>query len=155
MPVELSSARRRIRVDLRRVKRVAERLLEGVQREKMVLSVLLTDDQEMAALHERWMGDPSPTDVLSFGGVTAGARLKKSEQVFSPAPAVTPPVLGDIAISVETAARRSPGDPMKEIEKYLVHGVLHLVGHDHAKAREKKTMWAEARRLRRLIAKES
>jgi len=104
---------------------------------------LLTDDQEMAELHERWMGDPSPTDVLSFP-----ARAKV------PFPGVVP-FLGDIAISVETAARRAPGDPIKEIEKYLVHGVLHLVGHNHAKMAEKKKMWAEARRLRRLIAKES
>ena len=145
MPVELRSAQRRIRVDLRRVKQVAEKLLEGVHREKMVVSVLLTDDQEMAALHERWMDDPSPSDVLSFPAEEKGTLHFGTHHLF----------LGDIAISAETAARRSPGDPMKEIEKYLVHGVLHLVGHDHAKAEEKKKMWAEARRLRRLIAEES
>ncbi len=75
MPFELRCAQRRIRVDLRRVKQVAEKLLEGVQREKMVLSVLLTDDQEMAALHERWMGDPSPTDVLSFPAQERGRSI--------------------------------------------------------------------------------
>ncbi len=145
MPVELRNAQRRIRVDVRRVKRVAEKLLEGLRREKMVLSLLLTGDRQMATLHERWMGDPSPTDVLSFP-----MKAVRPE----PVEGQRPRLLGDIAISVEMAARRHPRDPMKEIEKYLIHGILHLVGHDHVRAVDHKKMSAEARRLSRLIAKE-
>ena len=149
MPVELRSTQRRIRVDLRRVKQAAEKLLKGLKREQMVLSVLLTGDREMAQLHERWMADPSPTDVLSFP--QDPQRRRPPEAASGASLRRTPPILGDIAISVETAARRAPRDPMKEIEKYLIHGALHLVGHDHARPREKMAMRAEARRLRRLI----
>ena len=138
MPVELRNNQRR-KVDIRRLKKISQVLLDEVGQGHRVLSVLLTDDAEMADLHERWMGDPAPTDVLSFPAEGVGPAEEG--------------LLGDIAISVETAARRSPRNLMKEIESYLVHGVLHLTGHDHARAAEKKRMWAEARRLKQRIGK--
>lgn len=128
MPVELRATGRRVRLDLRRIRAQTEFLLERVGRGGQTLSVLLTDDRRMAALHERWMGEEGPTDVLSFPMEEQG-------------------ILGDIVISVETAARRGRGGPERELLRCLVHGVLHLTGHDHRTKAQKARMDRLARRL--------
>ena len=84
------------------------------------LAVLLCNDLEIASLNAAWRGKPRATDVLSFpgGGATAEGRVH----------------LGDLAISVETAARaaRRERRPLRwEIETLLAHGFLHLLGFDH------------------------
>ena len=73
----------------------------------------------MADLHERYMDEPGPTDVLSFpldeaDGTGDGRRL-----------------LGDVVIAPAVAARNNPDDPAAELRLLLVHGILHLLGHDH------------------------
>ena len=132
MPVELRSAQRKIRVDYRRLKQDARRLLTAVGRPEAVLSILLTDDRKIAQLHERWMDLTGPTDVMSFpmGGE----------------------ILGDIVISVETAARRSPRNLQQEIRRYLIHGLLHLNGHDHLNQKDRTRMNRQAARLSRVLA---
>ena len=143
MPVELRNAQRRIRLNTRRLKRIGEQLLSAVERREAVLSLLLTDDKWIAELHERWMGDSSSTDVLSFPQRRQGERLVIKGDV--------PELLGDVVISVETAARRSPRDPMKEIVRYLIHGLLHLMGHDHLRVSDRREMTRETQRLRRAL----
>ncbi len=93
-------------------------------------SVVLVDDAAIAALNRDYRGVVGPTDVLAFP-MTEGrfARL-------------TPDCLGDVVISVETAARqRRGGDLHAELALLLVHGILHLVGYDHRTAREQQRMW--------------
>ena len=136
MPVELRNAQRAVPLDTRRLKRQAEALLAAAGQEGSVLSVLLTDDRRMARLHERWMGEPGPTDVMSF-------------------PMGEARILGDVVISVETAARRRPKNPAGEVLRYLVHGLLHLTGHDHRRKAERLRMDRQARLLRRKAGKGS
>ncbi len=160
MPVELRNAQRTVRLDLRRLRGAARQMLEAVGRPEATLSVLLTGDREMAQLHERWMGEPGPTDVLSFpmGEVMKrrnGEPGKRRWSRFADSP--TPPfshsnVLGDIAISVEMAARRRPRDVQREVTRLLIHGLLHLIGHDHVRATDRRRMDREARRLWRLLS---
>ena len=138
MPVEIRNHQRRVRLSLPRIKKAAEALLQAVGRSDAVLSLLLVDDRQMGRLHQQWMGDPLPTDVLSFSQDPPVKRRSKGGP---------PDVLGDIVISAETAARRGPSAVGREIIRYLVHGVLHLAGHDHARPREKERMSREARRL--------
>ena len=128
MPVDLRNEQRAVPLDTRRLRRQAESLLAAVGRPDSVLSVLVTDDRRIAPLHERWMGEPGPTDVMSFPMEEAG-------------------ILGDIVISAETAARRRPKDPAAEVLRYLVHGLLHLTGHDHRGKAERLRMDRRARRL--------
>lgn len=132
MPVELRNAQRAVRIDARRLRKEAEVLLEAVGRSGAVLSILITDDRRMAPLHEQWMGEPGPTDVMSF-------------------PMNEPSILGDIVISAETAARRRPKDPYKEVLRYLIHGLLHLIGHDHRNAPERERMDRHAGLLQRKV----
>lgn len=85
----------------------------------LVATLLLTDDESVRQLNVAWRGQDKATNVLSF-----------------PAPPMpgTPRHLGDIAIAYETTAReaRDDGKPLTDHSAHLVvHGVLHLLGHDH------------------------
>lgn len=105
-------------------RRAAELVLEGRD-----VVVALVDDRTIARLHERFLGDPTPTDVLSFPH-------------------------GEIVASGDTARReaRARGiDPVHELMLYVVHGALHLAGHRDAKAKDRARMrQAERRALRAL-----
>jgi len=96
------------------------------------LSLLLTDDTALQSLNHQFLGHNHPTDVLSF----PSGELD---------PATNRRYLGDIAISYPTARRQAQqaAHPIRaELQLLIVHGVLHLLGHDHARAAEKKKMWA-------------
>jgi probable rRNA maturation factor len=111
----------------RRVRTRAHALLAAMGRPGAGLSVLLTTDGRIRALNRRWRRVDHATDVLSFP---------------SDDPPGSGPHLGDVAISLDTAARRArrAGRSVgEEVDRYLVHGLLHLAGHDHdrpARARE-------------------
>lgn len=133
MPVELRNAQRRVGLDLRRFRRDAQRLLDAVGEQRQLLSILLTDDRQMAWLHQRWMGIEGATDVMSF-------------------PMGGPQVLGDIVISAETAVRRRPADPQAEAVRCLIHGLLHLLGYDHRTSAQRLRMSRRARWLSGRVA---
>lgn len=95
------------------------------------LSILLTDDGGIKPLNGRWRGRDVATDVLSF-------------------PLEEGPVLGDVVISVQTAAGRvdvGVWELEDELLFLLIHGTLHLVGHDHQDPAERDAMEAEEQRL--------
>lgn len=155
MPVELRDEQRAIRLDTRRLKRQAESLLAAVGRAGSTLSILLTDDRRMAPLHERWMGEEGPTDVMAFPmDEQTNRRIGEPANRRGHDLAPSPPrsfahsnVLGDIVISAEMAARRRPKGPHGEVLRYLVHGLLHLTGHDHREKAERLRMERKARLL--------
>ncbi len=135
--MKLRNTQRRVRVDSRRIRKGMERLLEAVGHPEAEVGLLLVGDRRMAVLHEQWMGEKGPTDVISFpmGRPPGGA----------------PELLGDIVISAETARRCSPEDPTREVIRYMVHGLLHLLGHDHRRLPDRRRMNREARCLQRLV----
>ncbi|MEA5632976.1 MAG: rRNA maturation RNase YbeY [Cutibacterium granulosum] len=100
------------------------------------LSILLVDETAMSAYHEKFMGLSGPTDVLSF----------PMDELRVPADGQTPPtgVLGDIVMCPTVTARQAPENgrtPDGEAEYLLIHGLLHLLGHDHAEPEEKRIMF--------------
>ena len=100
------------------------------------LSVLLVDETTMAAYHEKYMDEPGPTDVLSF----------PMDELRPPKDGEEPPIgmLGDIVLcpSVTAAqAAASSRTPEEEADYLLIHGLLHLLGYDHAEPDEKKVMF--------------
>jgi len=105
------------------------------------LGLRVVDDAQMSALHLRYMGEAGPTDVLSF-----------APDALAPDPI---PALGDIAIDWDAVVRqaRGPG-PRAQLDEatiLLVHGLAHLLGHDHRDRREGRAMArVEATVLRRL-----
>ena len=86
------------------------------------VTVLLTSDATMQDLNRRFRGKNTPTDVLSFPASNLVQNQKKNQEI------------GDVAISVETAQRQSveQGHSLAaEIKVLMLHGLLHLAGHDH------------------------
>ena len=118
-------------VDPERIEAEAEILLGLVDQADAELSVLLCDDVYIQPLNAQWRDKDEPTDVLSF-------------------PQNDPVVLGDVVISVQTAARQADqaGHPLvDEIRVLLAHGLLHLLGHDHHDPDEAQQMRDEEVRL--------
>jgi probable rRNA maturation factor len=105
------------------------------------LSIILTDDARLHELNLSYRKVDAPTDVLSFPASETdpetGARY-----------------IGDILISIPRAQSQAQaaGHPLEaEVQLLVVHGVLHLLGHDHARAKDKARMWkAQAAVLERL-----
>lgn len=100
------------------------------------LSILLVDEETMASYHERFMDLPGPTDVMSF----------PMDELRAPDPDEEPPLglLGDIVLCPQVTSRQAAENgrrPDEEAEYLLVHGLLHLLGHDHAEPEEKEVMF--------------
>ena len=95
------------------------------------LSIVLTDNARLQRLNRDYLGVDAPTDVLSF-------PASESD------PETGLPYLGDILISIPRARAqaKAAGHALEsEVQLLVVHGVLHLLGHDHAKPKEKAKMW--------------
>jgi probable rRNA maturation factor len=129
---------RRSGVDGRALVAAAKRLMAAVGEHDSALSLSLVGDEAIRALNREYRGRDTPTDVLSF-------PLDDSRD-----PAVPERLLGDVVISVETARRQAAGydAPLqRELYRLLIHGVLHLKGHDHVERSERRVMEREERRL--------
>ncbi len=102
------------------------------------LSVLLVDTSAMEQLHVQWMDEPGPTDVLSF----PMDELRPSRSDDDPDP--EPGLLGDVVICPEVAheqARQAGHAVEDEIALLCTHGILHLLGYDHAEPEEERAMF--------------
>ncbi|MFO7561589.1 MAG: rRNA maturation RNase YbeY [Enhygromyxa sp.] len=130
----------------RRLRRAAQRLRVD-PRAFASLGLRIVDDAEMARLHLEFMGEPGPTDVLSF---TPEAPYKSDESDEFDRPG-----LGDLVLdwdAVERQARdRSAAALLDEATVLLVHGLAHLHGHDHRTRAEGRAMHALERRLLRAL----
>lgn len=106
------------------------------------LSILFIDPEPMVELHERWLDLPGPTDVMSFPMDELRPGTPDHET-----PAGT---LGDIVICPQVAAKQALQAGHSAVEEMLLlttHGILHLLGYDHAEPQEKEEMFALQRTL--------
>ena len=111
------------------------------------LSVLLVDEGPMTDLHVKWMDEPGPTDVLSFPmdelrppsmGSAHGARAAGDDGGPEPG------LLGDVVLCPQVAAvqaKQAGHSTQDELELLCVHGILHLLGYDHADPEEEAEMF--------------
>ena len=135
----------------RRLVRVLERLVTEIGEPGTSVSLTLVRDPEMRRLNREHRGKDAPTDVLSFPMYAPEAFDR--EGATRPLPFDengAERMLGDIVVSVDTAARQAADydAPLeREIERLLIHAVLHLAGHDHLVPGERAVMEAEERRL--------
>jgi probable rRNA maturation factor len=105
----------------------------GIHRESE-LSISLVDEDEMSALHIRWMDEPGATDVLSFP--MDEIKPHSSDQ--------GPGMVGDVVLCPDYAARQAAeaGHGLQEeLELLTVHGILHLLGYDHREDEEREMMF--------------
>jgi probable rRNA maturation factor len=124
--VSIINPEKLVRFDPRLLRRVVRQIVRQAGVRKGNINLAVVNDVSIAALHERYLGDPSPTDVLSFVLESAPGYLE-----------------GEVAASAETAARTAPeyGWPAAaELQLYLLHGVLHLVGYNDHTPRQKAAM---------------
>ncbi len=106
------------------------------------LTVRLVDPETIATLNQRWMDKTGPTDVLSFpmDELTPGTEGAESEEGY----------LGDIALCPQVAEQQAPAaghSAVDEIELLTVHGILHLLGYDHAEPAAHQEMFGIQGRL--------
>ena len=125
-PRVVVSNRQDLPVDESGLAALAERVLagEGAPDGELTLSFVSTD--EMEELHERYTGEDGPTDVLAFPMGEDG-------------------MLGDVVIC-PGEARRNNEDMDEELRLLVVHGTLHLLGHDHQEAVARRAMWTRQER---------
>ena len=132
-PAVLISDRQSAPVDVDALASLARQTLLAEGLSEVELSLSFVDEAEMEDLHVRYLDEPGPTDVLSFPlddeAGEDGLRL-----------------LGDVVIAPAVAARNNPDDPGSELRLLLVHGILHLLGHDHMEQTDRATMWARQER---------
>lgn len=129
-------------VDRRLLRSRALRVLRELERSDAELSIALVDDATIAELNRKYRSKTGPTDVLSFSQI---------EGEHAP---LAGNLLGDVVISLETAARQARAAHRgldSEVAQLLIHGVAHLIGHDHERDEEARVMQRLERRLRRAI----
>jgi probable rRNA maturation factor len=109
------------------------------------LSILFTSDDRIAELNDQYLGRTGPTNVLAFPMEDPREEVPLS------------PMLGDVVISLDTAAKESGelGESFEEtVYRLLIHGILHLLGFDHERTEDARRMEKEELRLRKLIEEE-
>jgi probable rRNA maturation factor len=129
---------------------LARHVLDGMRVHPLAeLSVLLVDEAAMADLHQRWMGEEGPTDVLSF----------PMDEIWPPPPGGSqaehdgddvPGLLGDVVLCPQVAieqARKAEHSVQEELDLLCTHGILHLLGYDHAEPEEHAAMFGLQDRL--------
>lgn len=129
---------RRSGVDGRALVATAKRLLAAIDRGDASLSLTLVDDATIRELNREHRGKDRETDVLSFA-----LDDENPERL-----------LGDVVISVDTARRQAAAydAPLQnELYRLLIHGLLHVMGHDHEETGERREMEREERRLAEAI----
>lgn len=125
--VEVVNRQRVVAVAATWLERVVRRAVVAIGAEAGEITVLVVDDRRIAALHDRWLGIPGPTDVLTFD-LSAGAAAG---------------LAGDIVASAETArrlARELGWQARHELAYYVIHGLLHLAGEADGTPGERRRM---------------
>lgn len=136
MSIELSNESA-VEVDLDRVQALAIHVRDELKLHPQVdVGIIFVDEEPMTELHIKWMDEPGPTDVLSFpmDELRPGSDLVPSPEG----------VLGDIVVCPQVAATQAEKAGHATIDEILLlvtHGMLHLVGFDHAEPEEEKEMF--------------
>jgi len=126
------------RIDAERVKRFAGKVLSVLNISGAEVNFVFTGDREIRRFNRKFLRRDRPTDVLAFGGGKGYTRN------------TSPRFLGDVMISVDRAkihARRFRSTVGAELELYIVHGVLHLLGYDDRMAKERRRMCTKEKQV--------
>ena len=144
MEILISNEYPEIKVDNKAIKRHIGKILRSLDCNEHEISILFVGDQGIRELNHQFRSIDRPTDVLSF------PQLEEDEPEM---PGIA--VLGDVAISLETARQQSEEHGLsleEEITLLLIHGILHLLGYDHEISdKEDKRMRIKTRELFDLI----
>jgi probable rRNA maturation factor len=131
---------------------LARHVLDGMRVHPLAeLSVLLVDEVAMTGLHQRWMGEDGPTDVLAFPMDELGLPPPGGSQAeHGTDDEAAETLLGDVVLCPQVAveqARRAEHSVQDELDLLCTHGILHLLGYDHAEPDEHAAMFGLQDRL--------
>jgi probable rRNA maturation factor len=131
---------------------LARHVLDGMRVHPLAeLSVLLVDEAAMTDLHQRWLGEPGPTDVLAFPMDELRPPPPGGSQAeHGPDDEAGQALLGDVVLCPQVAteqARQADHSVQDELDLLCTHGILHLLGYDHAEPDEHATMFGLQDRL--------
>ena len=122
MEILIEDKQNHYKIDYQEIRKKARRILDALECRDGELSILIVGDQEIAELNEAYLSRPKPTNVLAFP--MQQGQFKE----------LNPNLLGDVVISVDTAAREAEGAGVSletRFDQLLIHGILHLFGFDH------------------------
>jgi len=129
--ISIINSQKKIKLNIEMLRKIAAAALSYLKEDAGFLSVYIIDDSEMRRLNHQYRRTDSPTDVLAFS-MREGRQLRGEEGI-----------LGDVVISAQAAAcqaRRLKRKVSDEMNLYLVHGILHLVGFDDSRPKDRKKM---------------
>ncbi len=148
--IGITNTSRNTNFDVQVVHRAVSITLKAHGAEACEVSVLLTDDADIRQLNRDYRGIDAPTDVLAFA-------MREGEEGH-----VNPHLLGDLVISLETAARQATtndalsqtgGNLETEAALLAVHGMLHLLGYDHQTPKDATVMFEKQKTIFSLLEK--
>jgi probable rRNA maturation factor len=138
MKIYIQNLQDAIKLDKQKILKCAAHVLNAMNERDAELSLVFVNDTYIRRLNWKYRNADSKTDVLAFP-MREGKGLPKNN-----------PLLGDVVISVETAkkeAKKRHRDFQDELDLYLIHGILHLLGYDDEKRAAKKRMREKEREL--------
>ena len=141
--IDITNASNNATFDVEIVHRAVFATVNAHNLEDYEVSVLLTDDPHMTELNLEYRGIDAPTDVLAFA-------MREDED----SNLMNPNILGDIAISLETAERQAKNETHsleEEVAFLTIHGVLHLLGYDHQTEKEVAVMFEKQETILRCL----
>ena len=143
MEVLITNRQNKHKISVKKIQQTARVILNALDCPNAELSILLVDDQQIAKLNTEYLNRKGPTNVIAF---------PMREGQFAD---ITPNLLGDVVISVETACREGNASGIsmqKSFNQLLVHGILHLLGYDHEKTtKEAKRMEKRSEALQQML----
>jgi probable rRNA maturation factor len=137
MSIEIRNEYKAIRVNQKAIVDVLEKCLRKLKFVKAEVSVLFTNDKTIQNLNKTHRGKNQPTDILSFG-------MREQKKAGEPLPP-HPELLGDLVVSLPTIKKQAADRGVSvqtELHFILIHGLLHLLGYDHATQTQRLRMEA-------------
>lgn len=122
MKIQIENRQVKVKTERRKIRSTISRILKYLDCPEKEISILFTDDDTIKEFNKRYLGRNKATNVISFS-------MREGEHGD-----INPQILGDVAISVETAQRDAVRGKLtfeEEIDFLLIHGILHLLGYNH------------------------
>jgi probable rRNA maturation factor len=124
--IHITNHQKTLKIDRRRIRQAVRAIVTDAGIAEATISIAIVDDATIAKLHQQFLDDPTPTDVLSF-------VLERTEDSLE----------GEVVASADTAKACAPRynlSPEDELLLYVIHGTLHLVGYDDTTPRQRAVM---------------
>ncbi|HAO19645.1 MAG TPA: rRNA maturation RNase YbeY [Desulfobacteraceae bacterium] len=144
MGVLITNRQNRHSISPEKVRQTAQILLDVLKFPDYELSLVLTDDSEIAVMNKEYLNHEGATNVISF---------PMQEGDFS---GINPQMLGDVVISLDTALKEAEDAGMsleERLNELLIHGILHLLGYDHEIKEDEDEMEEKSRELKEMLRK--